>query len=99
MSEWTVDLEPIERWLSERTPTEKAALARRLRLLEALGNQLGMPNVKNLGAGLFELREMGFGFRIYFYFSKENQRIIITLVGGNKSSQSRDIKRARELMK
>ena len=98
-SSWTVDLEKIQKWLVERTHEQKAFIARRLLLLEKLGDDLGMPNVRNLNGGLYELREMRFGYRIYFHFDGKQKRIIIALVGGDKSSQDRDIKKARELIK
>lgn len=98
-STWTVDVGPVERWLSERSSDQKASIARRLLLLQALGDDLGMPNVRNLGGGLFELREMRFGFRIYFHIASHERKIIVALVAGDKSSQARDIKSARELLK
>jgi putative addiction module killer protein len=46
--------------------------------------------------GIAELRiDYGPGYRIYF--AKREQTIIFLLCGGDKSTQSRDIKRAKEL--
>jgi len=36
------------------------------------------------------------GYRIYFY--KKEKTIIILLVGGDKSTQSKDIKKAKEFL-
>ena len=52
--------------------------------------------VRSLENGLFEAKiDYGPGFRLYF-INKEH-RIIVLLCGGDKSTQVRDIKRAREL--
>jgi len=58
-----------------------------------------MPNVRLLGGGLCELREIRFGFRLYFQVESHQRRIIVVLVGGDKSTQARDIKKARETLK
>ena len=50
-----------------------------------------------LGAGLYELREhTGPGYRIYFTIRE--QRLILLLAGGDKSSQERDIGLARSMI-
>jgi len=50
---------------------------------------------KIIGNGVFEFRiHYGSGFRIYF--GLENNEIVILLVGGDKSTQARDIKKAKE---
>jgi putative addiction module killer protein len=52
---------------------------------------------KNLGRGLFELRFFfGPGFRVY-YTIKEG-RVVFLLCGGDKSTQSRDVSKARSIM-
>ena len=52
---------------------------------------------KNLGGNLFELRFFfGPGFRTY-YTIKEG-RVIFLLCGGDKSTQSKDVKKARTIM-
>jgi len=49
-----------------------------------------------VGDGVHEMRvHVGPGYRLYFVHRGE--RIIFLLLGGNKSSQSRDIKRAKAM--
>jgi len=53
-------------------------------------------NVKPVGEGVSELRiDYGPGYRVYF--KKVGQKVIILLVGGDKKSQSKDIKTALRL--
>ena len=54
-----------------------------------------MPTVRNLGRGLYELRELDYGYRVYFCYDGKN--IIVGILGGNKTSQSRDIKKASKI--
>lgn len=54
-------------------------------------------DAKALGGGLSELRiAFGPGYRVYF--TVENDRIVVLLAGGDKSSQSRDIAHARDML-
>jgi putative addiction module killer protein len=52
---------------------------------------------RTLGEGLYELRFFfGPGFRIYFTIRQGT--IVFLLCGGDKSSQSKDIQKARQIM-
>ena len=54
-------------------------------------------DVKQIDTNLFEIRFFfGGGFRIYYTI--RNDTIILLLCGGDKSTQSRDIARAKELL-
>ena len=49
---------------------------------------------KSVGAGVFELRlQFGAGYRIYF--GEVNNAVVLLLCGGDKTSQARDIERAK----
>lgn len=57
---------------------------------------LAFTNFKSVGRGVHELRiYQGPGYRVYFAF--EGDQIVLLLLGGDKSSQTLDIKRAQEL--
>lgn len=52
-------------------------------------------NIKSLGDGVFEIKiNYGPGFRVYF--GEDGETIILLLLGGDKSGQSRDIKKAKD---
>lgn len=60
---------------------------------------LGNPgDVKPVGQGISEIRvDYGPGYRVYFIL-KENE-LIVLLVGGDKSTQEKDIAKAKQLAK
>lgn len=54
-------------------------------------------DVRSLGGGLSELKiNYGPGYRLYFTI--RGRQLILLLCGGDKSSQQRDIERARVIM-
>lgn len=82
-----------EWYQSLRDNRARVAVQRRIARLEA-GN---FGDSKSLGAGLFELRiAFGAGYRIYF--TMQGRDIILLLVGGDKSTQRKDIIAARVLL-
>lgn len=84
----------FDSWL--RSLRDRAAQARifnRIRNIE-LGN---LGDYKALGGGLFELRvHHGPGYRLYF--TRSGEAVVFLLAGGDKSSQNKDIIRARKMM-
>ena len=55
-------------------------------------------DVKPIGEGVSEIRiDTGPGYRLYFV--RRENAVVLLLCGGDKSTQDRDIARARELAK
>ena len=83
----------FDSWLRKlKDSSVKARIASRIYRLE---NGL-MGDVKPVGSGISELRiHLGSGFRIYF--KQVGDQIILLLCGGDKSTQQKDINKAREL--
>ena len=83
----------FDSWLKKlKDSSVKARIASRIYRLE---NGL-MGDVKPVGSGISELRiHLGSGFRIYF--KQVGDQIILLLCGGDKSTQQKDINKAREL--
>ena len=84
----------FSKWLSRLKDTKAKS-----RILTRLANvrQGNLGDHKSLKGGLYELRlHIGKGYRIYF--SREGKFIIFLLLAGNKSSQSKDIERARGIL-
>ena len=82
---------PFIDWLTAlRDKLAKARIAARLRQIES-GN---FGDAKAVGEGVTELRiHIGAGYRVYC--GRHGQDWVILLCGGNKSSQPRDIVRAK----
>lgn len=85
----------FKRWLHDlRDAQGKASILRRIRSA-GFGN---LGDVEPVGDGISELRiHTGPGYRVYF--TRRGKSLILLLVGGDKSSQKKDIKRAREMAK
>lgn len=85
----------FDKWLTELKDAKgKARIIARIRSAE-LGN---LGDVKSVGEGISEMRiHYGPGYRVYF--TQKGRLVIFLLVGGDKSSQKRDIKRAKTLAK
>ena len=95
---WSVNIQnKVEKWMSKLPQEQLTEVLALLTALEKRGNALGMPYSKALGEKLFELRDLEYGNRIYYTFQKE--KIIIAFYSGDKSSQKKDIKQARKLIK
>ena len=84
----------FSKWL--RSVKDVKALAKIFTRLENL-KQGHFGDSKSLKGGLHELRiHIGKGYRIYYI--KKGNLVIFLLVGGTKSSQPKDIERAREML-
>nr|BFD33561.1 hypothetical protein GTC16762_31800 [Pigmentibacter ruber] len=64
-----------------------------IRMLQLQGRELGSPASKFLGEGVYELRDLSSGFRIYYTFIDNTLTVI--LIVGDKSTQKADIERAK----
>lgn len=82
-----------QRWFEGlRDLNEQLRIGARIRRV-SLGN---LGDVKSVGEGVSELRiTYGPGYRVYF--TRRGDMVIILLAGGDKSTQRRDIERAKEL--
>lgn len=85
---------PVEKWLDKLPDDHLKLVSKEIKMLEDVGNDLKLPHSFPLGGGLFELRERKFGYRVYYGF--KGQCLIILLAAGNKKSQEKDIKVARQ---
>ena len=83
----------FDAWLKTlRDPMGKARIVSRIRSAE----QGNFGDCESVGEGVSEMRiHCGPGYRVYY--SRKGEVIYLLLCGGDKSSQSRDIKQAKEL--
>ena len=82
---------PFREWLTSLDNTTRARIQARVLRFES-GN---LGDHKDLGGGVLEARvQFGPGYRVYF--GKRGRELVLLLLGGDKGSQRRDIKRAKE---
>jgi putative addiction module killer protein len=83
----------FDKWLARLR--DRRGRSRILARITRLG--FGNPgDVRSVGDGVSELRiPLGPGYRLYF--TRRGDSIVILLVGGDKSTQERDIVKAKEL--
>lgn len=86
------ETEGYKRWfLKLRDSRAKARILVRIRRL-SLGN---FGDSKSLGSGISELRiDYGPGYRIYY--TRRGEELIVLLAGGDKSTQQKDIRKAKD---
>lgn len=84
----------FDQWLTRLKDRQaRARIAQRLESI-SLGN---LGDSKSLGAELSEFRfHYGPGYRVYYTIIGE--QIILLLVGGNKNTQDKDIRKAKEMV-
>ncbi len=84
----------FDKWLRKLKDLKaKAKILIRIQQIESKGH---FGDCKSVGNGISELRiHYAKGYRVYF--KEKNGKIVILLVGGNKSSQQKDIKKAKDI--
>jgi putative addiction module killer protein len=82
---------PFSHWLDAlKDAKTRARIRTRLNRIR-LGN---FGDCKALGDGVFELRlAFGPGYRVYF--GRDGEQVVLLLGGGDKSSQARDMEKAK----
>ena len=85
--------EEFSKWFKKlKDAVAKVSIARRIVRMED-GN---FGDSKSVGGGVFELRvDVGKDYRVYF--TNKNNKIVILLVGGDKSTHDEDIKIAKKM--
>ncbi len=86
----------FDKWLKKLKDLKaKAKILFRIQKIENDGH---FGDCKHVGEGIKELRvNFSKGYRIYF--KEKGKKIIILLIGGDKSSQKKDIEKAKEIWK
>jgi len=82
---------PFRDWLVGLDATVRARVQARILRFET-GN---LGDHKQLGEGVWEAR-LAFGPGYRLYFGKSGRGLVLLLLGGDKGSQSKDIRRAKE---
>lgn len=84
--------EPFTEWLNGLRDRQSRALIRVRLDRISLGN---FGDSRPVGEGVMEARiDFGPGYRVYF--GRDGEVLVILLCGGDKSTQERDIRRAKE---
>jgi putative addiction module killer protein len=90
-----VQTDAFAHWLNSLADMKAVArIGARIRRLE-----LGNPgDVKSVGEGVSEMRiDYGPGYRVYF--TRRGKTIVLLLCGGDKRTQSKDVKAAQKMVK
>ncbi len=86
----------FDKWL--RKLKDLRAKAKILFRIQKIENDEHFGDCEPVGNGIRELKiDYAKGYRVYF--KELNGRIIILIIGGDKSTQQRDIERAKEILK
>ncbi|URW80902.1 type II toxin-antitoxin system RelE/ParE family toxin [Xiashengella succiniciproducens] len=88
--------EEFDKWL--RKLKDLRAKAKILFRIQKIENDEHFGDCKLVGNGIRELKiDFAKGYRVYF--KESDGKIIILLIGGDKSTQQRDIEKAKEILK
>ncbi|MEI6791556.1 MAG: type II toxin-antitoxin system RelE/ParE family toxin [Myxococcaceae bacterium] len=85
---------PFAKWFKKlKNVQAKAAILTRITKISTVGS---FGTYEYLTGGVFELKfDIGPGYRVYF--GLDNDVFVLIILGGDKSSQDRDIKKAKTL--
>ena len=84
--------EPFKIWIDQ---LDKSARAKVYTYIDRVAAGGAKKNIKAVGDAVFEVKvNYGPGYRVYF--GEVEGAIILLLVGGDKSSQKRDVKTAKQ---
>lgn len=84
----------FDKWI--RKIKDVRAKAKILFQIQKLETDEHLGDCKSVGDGISEMRiNYAKGYRVYF--KEKSNKIIILLIGGDKSSQQKDIKKAKEI--
>jgi putative addiction module killer protein len=84
---------PFDEWF-DSLRDRKMQVAVDARLTRVRAGNFG--DFKSVGGGVFELR-ISFGPGLRVYYGLHGREMVVLLAGGDKSTQSRNIRRAQEL--
>jgi putative addiction module killer protein len=86
----------FDRWLKKLK--DLRAKAKILMRVQKLEQDEHFGECEPVGDGIKELKiNYAKGYRVYF--KEKDEKIIVLLIGGDKSSQQRDIEKAKEILK
>ncbi len=86
----------FDKWL--RKLKDLRAKAKILFRIQKIENDGHFGDCEPVGNGILELKiDYAKGYRVYF--KESDEKIIILLIGGDKSTQPRDIEKAKEILK
>lgn len=86
----------FDKWL--RKLKDLRAKAKILFRIQKIENDEHFGGCEPVGDGIRELKiDYAKGYRVYF--KESDEKIIILLIGGDKSTQQRDIEKAKEILK
>ena len=86
----------FDKWLRKLKDWKAKAII--LFRIQRIENDEHFGDYKPVGSGIRELKiDYAKGYRVYF--KESDGKIIILLIGGDKSTQQRDIEKAKEILK
>ncbi len=87
--------EPFNDWLIKQETITRTRIRNRI---DRIQEYRIFGDYKNIESEIYELRfHFGSGYRVYFIFNHPYE--IVILCGGDKSTQSRDIEKAKQYLK